>query len=203
MTDQGDFLIVGLGNPGSRYEKTRHNFGFLVVEAFANRFGFRFKRGYRLKGRVASGLAEDKMIHLLKPETYMNLSGEAVRKASALYRIDLSQICVVVDDVYLKFGTMRFKSQGGAGGHNGLKSVQTCLHSQAFARLRMGVGLQNDFLPDRRESRLEEFVLANFTTEEQRELPQVADDAVSVIVGWLNQGVEAASQLAGNLSKNF
>jgi len=196
-----DALIVGLGNPGSKYERTRHNLGFMVVEALAQQEGLKFKRGWRLQGRVCSGLIEEQKVHLLMPTTYMNLSGTAVRKSAQYYKIALERVLIIVDDVYIKLGAMRLRSQGSAGGHNGLKSVQACLRTQEYPRLRMGVGPQEGSdLPNGRESRLEEYVLANFTTAEQKRLPQVVEQGVSVVRCWLNQDVESASQLAGDLS---
>jgi peptidyl-tRNA hydrolase, PTH1 family len=200
--EEGAYLIVGLGNPGSKYEKTRHNLGFMVVEALAKRWGLSFKRGWRIQGLVASGSLGEKKIHLLKPTTYMNLSGAAVNKAVRYYKIARAQLVIVVDDVYVKFGAMRFRAEGSAGGHNGLKSIEACLNTQAYPRLRMGVGPQNGKdLPDGREVLLEEYVLENFTPTESQALPQVVENGASVVEEWLKLGVEAAAQLAGTLSK--
>ncbi len=175
----------------------------MVVEALAGQYNLSFKRGLRLKGKVASGLIEEQKVHLLKPTTYMNLSGQAVFKTVQYYKIALGRVFIIVDDVYLKFGAMRLRPTGSAGGHNGLKSIQACLHTPDYPRLRMGVGPKEGDLPNGRESRLEEYVLANFTSLEQRELSQVVENGVSVIKCWLSQGVEPASQFAGDLSKTL
>lgn len=202
MEQAGDYLIVGLGNPGTKYEKTRHNLGFLVIEALAAKHSLSLKRGWRLQGKVASGVIAEKKVHLLMPTTYMNLSGTAVQKALNYYKIVRKQLLVVVDDVYVKFGAMRFRNEGSAGGHNGLKNIQACLGAQDYPRLRMGVGPQNDAnLPDGRETLLEDYVLAHFTPVEQQQLPQIVENGASVIEEWLKLGEEAASRLAGNLSK--
>jgi PTH1 family peptidyl-tRNA hydrolase len=198
----GESLIVGLGNPGTKYEKTRHNLGFLVVEAFAAKYSLTFKKGWRLQGKVASGEIAEKKVCLLMPATYMNLSGLAVQKALRYYKIGLRQLLIVVDDVHVKFGAMRFRNTGSAGGHNGLKNVQACLGTQDYSRLRMGVGPQDGKnLPNGREMLLEEYVLANFTPSEQQVLPQIVENGASVVEEWLKLGEEAASRLAGKLSK--
>jgi peptidyl-tRNA hydrolase, PTH1 family len=109
---------------------------------------------------------------------------------------------IVVDDVYVKFKAMRFRPEGSAGGHNGLKNIEACLGTQAYPRLRMGVGPENGKnLPDGQQMLLEEYVLANFTAGEQQELPQVVENGASVLEAWLKLGTEAASRLAGELSK--
>lgn len=187
-----EWLIVGLGNPGSRYEKTRHNFGFMVVEAFAKKQGWTFSRGWRLQGRVAHGTFNEVKIHLLLPMTYMNLSGTSVRKSMAYYKVALQELVVVTDDVYLKLGDMRLKSKGSAGGHNGLKNIEEQLGSQEYTRLRMGVGSQEEpFIGS-----LENYVLAEFDAEEQKGLSQIIERGVAVLEYCISQGVEAAAQLA-------
>ncbi|MCH9625994.1 MAG: Peptidyl-tRNA hydrolase [Chlamydiales bacterium] len=197
-------LIVGLGNPGTKYERTRHNLGFMVLRAFASELGLTFKREWKLKGKMAHGALGDSKVHLLMPSTYMNLSGQAVQKAAHFYKVHPSRVLVVVDDIYIKFGSMRIRPKGSAGGHNGLKSIEACLGTLDYPRLRMGVGPQDGRdLPDGRERLLEGFVLANFTAVEQQELPQVLENGVSVINCWLGQDVESASQLAGNLSQTL
>lgn len=197
-----DYLIVGLGNPGAKYASTRHNLGFMVVEEFAKKHGLTFKRGWRIQGRIASGVVEGKKIHLLMPTTYMNLSGAAVQKAVRYFKIALGRFMVVVDDVYVKFGAFRFRDSGGTGGHNGLKSIEACLNTQTYPRLRMGVGPQNgNNLADGLDMALEAYVLADFTADEMSGLLEVVTKGVSVTEEWLTLGPEAASILAGNFSK--
>jgi PTH1 family peptidyl-tRNA hydrolase len=198
----GEYLIVGLGNPGSKYEKTRHNLGFIVVEAFAKKHGFSFKRGWRLNGKIAVGTVEEEKIYLLLPTTYMNLSGSAVRKAVNFYKLPLSQLLVVVDDVYIKVGAMRIRSSGTPGGHNGLKNIDASLGTQDYPRLRVGIGPEEGGLLNGREMALEDYVLGEFTPSEQTLLPLVAEKSISVIECWLSQGIEAASQLAAGELKD-
>lgn len=200
--ENSDYLIVGLGNPGSKYENTRHNLGFMVVAKLAAKHGLNLKRGWRIQGKVASGIVDEKKVHLLMPTTYMNLSGTAVRKAIHYFKIALDHLLVVVDDVYVKFGAMRLRAEGGDGGHNGLKNITALLGTQEYARIRMGVGPENGKdLANGLEMALEDYVLANFTSEEQQKLPQVVENGASVVEEWLKLGADAASMLAGNLSK--
>lgn len=196
----GEYLIVGLGNPGSKYEKTRHNLGFMVVEALAKKNGLEFKRGWRLKGKIASGNIGEAKVHMLMPSTYMNLSGSAVAKALQFYKIALTHLLVIVDDVYVKFGAMRLRAEGGTGGHNGLKNIQACLGTQSYARLRMGVGpLDEKDLPNGLNGLLEDYVLANFSSAEQHLLPQIVENGASVAETWVKLGEKSASQLASEL----
>src|ERR1700722_6412019 len=189
-----DYLIVGLGNPGSKYEKTRHNLGFMVVEALAKKHRLSFKRGWRFSGRVASGGIDGQKVHLLMPTTYMNLSGTAIARAMHIYKVAPPHLVVVVDDVYVEFGAMRFRAEGGTGGHNGLKSIQTCLGTQAYSRLRMGIGQKNvENLPQGLEGQLEEYVLANFTPSELQVLPQFLESGALVVEAWISRGVEGAN----------
>src|SRR5215216_3808954 len=139
---RGDVLVkivVGLGNPGREYAATRHNLGFMVVDEFA----LRFAAGER-RNRFHSDLLEvfdaNEKIVLLKPRTYMNLSGSAVREAISWYKTSLDELLVVVDDIDLPFGSIRVRAKGGSGGHNGLKSIIAELQVDAFPRLRIGIG---------------------------------------------------------------
>lgn len=192
----GPYLIVGLGNPGEKYAKTRHNLGFMALDAFAEKYGWRFKREWRLEGKVAVGIFEGKTIVLLKPATYMNLSGQSVKRCTAFYKSALQNLLVIVDDVNLPFESLRVRPEGSSGGHNGLKNIDFELKTQAYARLRLGVG--NEDLP---KMRLEEYVLANFSMQEDERLVPFLDKAVSVLECWIVQGTEKAMQYAGDLSK--
>lgn len=194
-------LIVGLGNPGAAYEMTRHNLGFLVCRAFASKHGLSFKRGWRLKGRVAEADFKGTKLILLMPTTYMNLSGEAVSKAIRLFKVPLNRLLVLVDDVYVPFDAMRFRSAGGTGGHNGLKSIQNSLHTQNYPRLRLGVGKGGSGVSDEGALPLENYVLSRFNSEESRKLPAFIERALLVVEEWLMRGDMAASVLAGNLSQ--
>lgn len=140
MTNLDYFVFVGLGNPGPKYEKTRHNIGYLVVRAFAERQGWHFEEESRFQAFVCKGRIEKTMIHLLLPTTYMNLSGAAIKSYLDFFKLEKSQLTVIVDDIALPFGQVRLRWEGSSGGHNGLKSVESNLGTACYGRLRMGIG---------------------------------------------------------------
>ena len=133
-------LIVGLGNPGLKYENTRHNVGFMVLNAFAEKANLKFKHKREFKGEVY--ISKDFI--LLKPQTFMNLSGESVRLVANFYKIQPEDILVICDDFNIPFLKLRLRMKGSAGGHNGLKSIIQNLSSEEFRRLRIGLGLPNE-----------------------------------------------------------
>ena len=167
------YLIVGLGNIGAEYRDTRHNIGFKVLDAFAEASNIVFST--QRYGDVAQVRVKNKILVLLKPSTYMNLSGEAVRYWMNIENIPLENVLIIVDDIALPFGAIRIKGKGSDGGHNGLKNIAALLGTQNYARIRFGVG--NEFV---RGAQID-YVLGNFTEEQSRELPvrmKVACDAI-------------------------
>jgi len=187
------FLIVGLGNPGSEYRETRHNIGFKVVRAFAEKQGFVFRRALNGIGELAQGVIEGNKVILLLPMTYMNTSGNAVRLFVDYFKLSLEDLLVIVDDIYLPFGTMRIKEKGSAGGHNGLKSIEAHLGSQDYPRLKMGVG--DDFKGD-----LAEHVLTRFTPKEQELLNLFIQNGAEALTYWILQGKSEAIKYANTTS---
>lgn len=188
MTDQSSFyLFVGLGNPGKAYANTRHNAGFLVLDALAAKYGWSFRRVSSLQGLLAQGTLEGKKVLLLMPETYMNSSGESVKACVSYYNIPLQNVCVVCDEIYLPFGRLRIKPSGSSGGHNGLKSLSAHLGVQEYARLRIGVG-------DRAQGDLADHVLSPFSEEESQKLPAVLQRASQALECFLLQGMLEAMQ---------
>lgn len=157
-------VIAGLGNPGKKYELTRHNLGYLVVQEIAAIHGWSFKEETEFNAKVATGRILDNKIHLLLPTTYMNESGRAVRRYLDFYKYTADELLVVSDEVALPFGDMRLRFTGSAGGHNGLKSIQTHLGTSEYARLRMGVGA------DYTDKTLADHVLDTFRPEELKHL---------------------------------
>ncbi len=129
-------LIAGLGNPGRKYSRTRHNIGFLCLEAFASKKGLAFKHQKKVKGKIA----RHKDMLLLRPSTYMNLSGESVKAALDYYRIPLSELVVIHDDLDLETGRLRLREKGGTGGHKGLSSILAHVGDESFKRIRFGIG---------------------------------------------------------------
>ncbi|NOX60450.1 MAG: aminoacyl-tRNA hydrolase [Chloroflexi bacterium] len=178
-------LIVGLGNPGLRYRNNRHNVGFQIVDALAAAHGLEFGK-VKYKARLADGVIGDQRALLIKPMTYMNLSGEAVQPLVHFYKIDLDDLMVVYDDLDLPLGKIRLRPFGGAGGHNGMRSIIQRLGSDRFPRLRVGI--------DRPPGRMDPaaYVLQDFTPEEEAIMAQVRERAVQALECWLTNGIDAA-----------
>ncbi len=190
MNTEERHLIVGLGNPGKTYANTRHNIGFRIIASFAQRYGITFRPSLvRAKGSLGEGRAKEKKVLLLMPLTYMNESGLAVRRCSAYYKVPAAATVVVADDVALPFGQLRFRTKGSSGGHNGLKSVEAHLGTQEYPRLRVGVG-------NREDTELADYVLGEFTGEEQRLLSDIVERSVHALELWLTEGAETAMQEA-------
>jgi peptidyl-tRNA hydrolase, PTH1 family len=171
-------LIVGLGNPGSAYEGTRHNIGFEVVKRWAAEHGFSFRAAKHLSAELAQGSERGVKVALLLPMTYMNSSGEAVRLCAHYFKMPLSDLLIVCDDVALPFEEMRLRERGGTGGHKGLESIETHLGTQEYARLRIGVG-------DRADGDLADHVLGRFTEQEVPKLPEILEKATKSLDLWI------------------
>jgi PTH1 family peptidyl-tRNA hydrolase len=171
-------LLVGLGNPGTRYAETRHNVGFMVCERMASEAGTAFRSQPRLHGLLAEVGVGEERLRLLMPQTYMNDSGRSIRAALDWYRLDPSQLLVLVDDMDLPLGRLRLRAGGSAGGHNGLRSAIQHLGSQDFARLRIGIGAPADN-PAERRARTVSHVLGRFSAEERPVLAAVIDEVVA------------------------
>jgi PTH1 family peptidyl-tRNA hydrolase len=172
------FLIVGLGNPGKEYEDTRHNIGFKVVDNIAKEYNIEINR-QKFKGICGEGFIAGKKIMLLKPTTYMNLSGESVREVVDFYNLEDNEILVIYDDISLEVGKLRIREKGSAGGHNGIKSIIGHLGSDVFSRIKVGVGQ-----PD---GDLIKHVLGKFTKEE---------------MSILSESIEASTKATEEIIKN-
>ena len=175
------YLIVGLGNIGNEYEGTRHNIGFTVLDAFAKASNTIFAD--KRYGFVAETSCRGRKLILLKPSTYMNLSGNAVRYWMQTEKIPLENVLVIVDDLALPVGALRLKGQGSDGGHNGLKHIATTLGTTAYARLRFGIG--NDFSKGRQV----DFVLGSFDSEEQKIIDEQVNTATEIIKSFCFAGI--------------
>jgi peptidyl-tRNA hydrolase, PTH1 family len=176
------YLIVGLGNIGPEYELTRHNIGFLVLDHLAEKEGARFeltklaqKTEIKHKGRT---------IHLIKPTTYMNLSGKAMNYWMNDLKIEKANILVIVDDIALPFGKLRMRTKGSAAGHNGLKNIEQITGGQDYARIKFGIG--DDFGKGGQVN----YVLSRFTQKEFDDLPSYMEKAVEMILSFCTQGAE-------------
>ena len=178
------YLVAGLGNIGDEYASTRHNMGFMVLEAWAQASNTVFTVGRY--GSTAEVSFKGRKFVLLKPSTYMNLSGKAVNYYLQTLKIPRENLMVVVDDLALPFGTIRMRKRGSAGGHNGLKSIDYCLASDDYARLRIGIG--SGF----REGGQIDYVLGELLLEEKRALPELLERAVSAIKCFGTEGIDRA-----------
>jgi PTH1 family peptidyl-tRNA hydrolase len=180
-------VIVGLGNPGIKYARTRHNIGYLVVKALSKRWGIQLQNETRFSGHVAKGFRGELVVHLLLPTTYMNRSGIAVQQYLHYYKLGPQDLIVVTDDVALAFGELRVREQGTSGGHNGLKSVEAALGTKEYKRVKMGVGSPLDH-PEGAQI-LADYVLAPFTPEETASLTRFIDEGVEVVERLLEEPV--------------
>ena len=189
-----DWLVVGLGNPGREYERTRHNVGFRAVELLAKQAGVKLDRA-KFRGLTATAALAGQKLLLLKPETYMNLSGEAVQLAAMFYKLPIDRILVLSDDISLPVGKIRVRAEGSAGGHNGLKSVISQLGSQDLPRIRIGVGAKPH--PD---YDLADWVLSSFGAEEEKALAPALEHAAAAALELIQNGpAKAAAKFNGLL----
>ena len=170
-----DFLIVGLGNPGRQYETTRHNAGFICIDILAEKYGIKINK-LKFKSLMGEGRIEGKRCLLLKPQTYMNLSGEAVRDVVDFYKIPVENIIVICDDISLDPGKMRIRRKGSDGGQRGMKNIIYHLKDDNFPRIKIGVGAKPN-----PEYDLAAWVVSHFTANEAKLIKQVAEDTVSAI----------------------
>lgn len=178
-------MIAGLGNPGDRYRRTRHNAGFMVLDALAREAGIGWEKKRRLKSWLGKGEWRGRELILIKPVTFVNLSGEAVRRALNYYRIAPGWLLVVVDDVNLEPGRIRLRRSGGPGGHHGLESIAAALGSEDFARLRLGVGGGG-------RQELSDYVLSPPGGEDEARFREAVGRAVAAIGVVIGEGLEAA-----------
>ena len=184
------FLVVGLGNPGQQYRNTRHNAGFLVVEEIARRSGVLVWRNERDSESGRCRLGGEEAL-LVKPTTFMNRSGEAVRRIAHFHRVPLSDVIVVHDELDIPFGTIRVKVGGGDAGHNGLKSITQHLGGPGYCRVRVGIGR-----PSHPEMAVADWVLGVFGAAEAANLSEVIKDAAEVIEEFVRGGLQKAQQRA-------
>ncbi|HTC29158.1 MAG TPA: aminoacyl-tRNA hydrolase [Candidatus Acidoferrum sp.] len=183
-------IVVGLGNPGKEYERTRHNAGFMVVDELASRYGL---TSWKTKDSARQIYDSQRRVVLVEPTSFMNLSGTPVRLISSWYRTPPEGILVVVDDMDLPFGSLRMRPFGGHGGHNGLRSIIATIGDR-FPRLRIGVG--------RPEFESVDHVLSAFNPDERAVLPHVIGAAADGVQRWLDESLEAAMQFVNNWVRN-
>lgn len=178
------YIIAGLGNPGKKYENTRHNMGFLVLDAFAQRHGIKVSK-IKHKALTGEGFIAGKKVLLVKPQTYMNLSGESLREVMEYYKVPIENLIVIYDDLDLEIGALRIRKKGSAGSHNGMKSVISQLQDDQFPRIRIGIGGA-----DGRDWK--DFVTGGVSKEEADVLSETIDRAADAVTCMLEKGIDIA-----------
>lgn len=187
------FLIVGLGNPGKEYDGTRHNIGFAAVDYIADKYNIELNR-IKFKGVFGEGFIDGKKVILLKPTTYMNLSGESIREVINFYKISNEEVIVIYDDISLEVGRLRIREKGSAGGHNGIKSIIAHLGTDVFSRIKIGVGQPKGDLVNH--------VLGKFPSEDRTCLNEVLDVVVSASEVVIKDGTKEAMNKFNSFNAN-
>ncbi|WP_238786131.1 aminoacyl-tRNA hydrolase [Blattabacterium cuenoti] len=176
-------MIVGLGNPGYLYEKTRHNLGFIILDQMSKKYFFSFSK--KKLGFISEFKYKNKLIFFLKPSTYMNHSGISIKYWMNKKKITLTNILVISDDIYLDFGNFRLRGQGGSGGHNGLKNVEKEIGTSYYARLRFGIKKNHYDFDKKKDS----YVLGNWKNEEINDLFTKLDVGIKIILSFIENGL--------------
>ena len=178
------FVVAGLGNPGRKYEKTRHNMGFWAVDRLAEKNDIKIKK-IKHKALIGDGIISGEKVLLVKPQTYMNLSGESLREIVDYYNVDLSRLLVIYDDFDIEAGSLRIRKKGRAGSHNGMKSIINQLGSQDFPRIRVGIGASGGL-------EWKDYVIGRMSEREARLLEHTADRAADAVQCILEKGIDRA-----------
>lgn len=193
-------LIVGLGNPGTKYDQTRHNIGFVAIDSLARTWQINLSENRKFQGIFGEGRSVSGKMRLLKPTTFMNLSGQSIRAVMDWYKLPAEAVLVVYDDMDLPLGKIRLRQSGSAGGHNGMKSAIAHLGSQNFPRLRIGIGAPKEGEPDKQ---VISHVLGRFSSSEERLLPEVLSLIGGAVEMSLKQGIPKAMSLYNNRTATF
>lgn len=179
------YLIIGLGNPESEYSKTRHNMGFDVVNKLANKYNIEIKKN-KFKSEYGKGVIEGKNVVLVKPQTYMNLSGEAVYEFAHFYKVNPEEILIIYDDIDIEKGYIKIRKKGGAGSHNGMKSVVKELATEDFPRIRVGIGEES------KNNNMIDFVIKKVDNETYAELEKGIEKASEAVSEIIRNGIDMA-----------
>jgi PTH1 family peptidyl-tRNA hydrolase len=177
-------IIVGLGNPGEKYKYTRHNIGFIITGSLAEKYGITGVFSSKFNAIIGKGLINGHEALIIQPQTYMNLSGEAVSKVLNWYKLDISSLFVIVDDISIDFGKIRFRNEGSAGSHNGLKSIIESISRNNFPRLKVGIG------PNPGEHLWSSYVLGKFSDHEAKALPRITKICMEGVETYLDKGID-------------
>ena len=184
-------IIVGLGNPGKKYEDTRHNIGFKTIDALADKLNIKVNK-MKFKGLVGEGRIAGEKVILLKPHTFMNNSGESVVEILNFYKLKPENLLVVVDDIDIEFAQLKIKKNGSAGTHNGLKSIVNLIGSKDFARFKIGVGKKHP------NEDLASFVLSNFPSRDKKHIEDAVDACSESIIKTVTDGIDVAMNFYNN-----
>ncbi len=179
-------VLFGLGNPGCRYAKTRHNAGWQVMDLLAEQAGARFKRTRLLHGEAAELMEGDHRVRMVKPASFMNLVGPVYRRALEVWDVDAAEALVLVDDFQLPMGRLRFRADGSSGGHNGLRSIEGALGTKSYPRLKIGIG------PAPEGARWADYVLKRYDAAQRKALPELLERAAEACRVWVRDGLETA-----------
>lgn len=177
------FVIAGLGNPGKDYEKTKHNIGFSTVDKIAEKLSVNMNK-IKFKGLLRETRIGQNRLILLKPQTFMNNSGESIRMCLDFYKVDVKNLIVIVDDIDINFGQLKIKKEGSAGTHNGLKSIVNHLSSKGFPRIKVGIGQKKE------GEDLANFVLSNFSSNDAKHIDKATDAARDAAIDIVEKGIE-------------
>jgi len=180
------FLIVGLGNPGKNYENTRHNVGFKTVDLLADRLNINVSKK-KFNALMGEGSLNGEKIALIKPQTYMNLSGESIIQTLKWYKINLSNLLIIYDDIDLEVGVIRIRANGSAGTHNGMRSIVDYVDSEGFPRIRIGIGK-----PPNVDYELADYVLSRFSQSEEENIKKAIDNAADSALAIIQKGISFA-----------
>ncbi len=180
-------IIFGLGNPGRQYKNNRHNVGYQVLESLVSDQGLKFKKSFRISAYIAKKKDAEEWIFLVKPRTFMNNSGLCVKKVLNKYKVNLSDVLIIYDDIDLPLGKIRFRTGGSCAGHRGMVSIVSALENEKVNRLRVGIGSSQG-----RE--LSDYVLSDFSKEEREILDSTIREAVSASLDWVNEGIDFSMQ---------
>ena len=179
------YLIVGLGNPEQDYANTRHNMGFNTINKIAKRYEIEITRS-KFKGLYGSGIIEGEKVILLKPQTFMNLSGQSIKEMMDFYKLDINKLIVVYDDIDIEPGIIKVRKSGGPGTHNGMKSVVHELNTQNFKRIRVGIGMPKE------DENLIEYVIGAIAEEDIEKLEEGTDKAKDAVIEIIKNGIDIA-----------
>lgn len=190
------FVIAGLGNPGSRYENTRHNVGFEALDRISQSLGIPVHK-IKFKGLMGEGKIDEKKVILIKPQTYMNLSGECIVEVMQFYKVPTQQLIVLYDDIDFEAGSFRIKPKGSAGSHNGMKSILYHLQTDSFPRVRIGIGKPLPYFD------LADYVLSKFDIESRKRIDASLKLAADAVLAIIKNGMDQAMNQYNKTAKTF